>query len=316
MGDIEMFTSLLKDIAPLDPVHDNRHKLDDSEFSRESLAFMIEVPEAGLGGFLYTWVNGKGSAGAAACLFGPAVGETPIFEVCDGILVPDDMDFYDWQVGSLKLKLQQALKTAHVSYTGERTKVDYHFDANHPAYAYSTHSNGCPQWIADDRFEQQGYVKGSVEVDGREIEIDGYGQRDHSWGTRDWGVNQHWKWVHAQAGNDLGVHFWKLYSLGREHLCGYVNRDGCLAQITDVDVDFSCHKGLQPKSLVAKITDSKGRVTKLEAETFGVFPFPVHELITLFEGPLNLSIEGQKGTGWLEMMWPNDLIGYLKDRTL
>jgi len=311
-----MFPGLTTDVTELALEHDNRHKLDGSELSRESLAFMIEIPEKGIGGFLYTWVNGAGLAGAAACLFGPAIGDTPIFEICDGIPVPDDMDFYDWKVGGLTLQLKEALKTAHVSFKGERVNVEYHFEANHAAYAYSSHDNGCPQWIANDRFEQQGYVTGSVEIDGRLTEMDGYGQRDHSWGTRDWGVNQHWKWVHAQAGDDLAVHFWKLYALGRDHLCGFVNKDGHVAQVVDVDVDFSCYEGLSPKSVTARITDTAGRVTSLDAQTYAAFPFPVHELITMFECPLRLTIDGNEGTGWMEMMWPNDLIGHMKDRPI
>jgi len=311
-----MFPELTTDIPALGLEHDNRHKLDNSEFARESLVYMIQIPEEGIGGFLYTWVTGAGKAGAAACLFGTGLGDTPIFEFCDGIAVPDTMDFFNWQVNGLNVQLKEPLKTAYARYKGDRISVEYNFEANHPAYAYSTHKNGCPQWIANDRFEQQGRAHGSVTIDGRTINFDGYGQRDHSWGTRDWGVNQHWKWVHAQAGSDLSVHFWQLYALGKGHLCGFVNKGGHVAQVTDVDVDFSCREGLRPKSLTAKVTDTAGRVTELDAETYGVFPFPVHPLITMFECPLTLRIDGREGGGWIEMMWPNDIVGHMKDRTV
>jgi hypothetical protein len=194
--------------------------------------------------------------------------------------------------------------------------VEYQFAANHQAYAYSTHAEGCPAWMADDRFEQQGTIKGFITLDNQHIPFDGRSLRDHSWGTRDWAVNQHWKWVHVQAGNDLGVHFWKLFALGREHLCGYVHRDGHLAQVISVRENFSCSEGLRPTSVTAEVTDSAGRVTTLSAATYGVFPFHVHELITLFECPMTATIEGKPGNGWMEMMWPNDLIGYMQDRAI
>ena len=65
---------------------------------------MIQVPEKGIGGFLYTWVNGADKAGAAVCLFGSGIGEEPILELCDGIAVRDDMDFFDWKVGELQVQ--------------------------------------------------------------------------------------------------------------------------------------------------------------------------------------------------------------------
>lgn len=304
------------DVSPLDGIHDNRHKLPNSELARESLAFIIQIPEQGVGGFLYTWVNGQGLAGAAVCLFGDKIGAQPIFEVCDKIPVSDTMDFFDWRVGPLKLELLLPLETARVHYCSDELEVFYEFTANHPAYAYSTHNNGCPPWIATDRFEQQGYAKGFVKTPEQTIEYQSFSVRDHSWGTRDWAVNQHWKWVHAQAGDDIGIHFWNLFALGSDHLCGYVHKEGLLAQIVDVKTSFSCDEGLKPRSLEATVLDSAGRTSVLNATTYGRFPFQVHPLITLFECPLNLTIDGISGGGWMEIMWPNALIEVMKDRSI
>jgi hypothetical protein len=309
-------TAITTDIPALALENDNRHQLDKNELARESLAYMIQIPEEGIGGFLYTWVNGTSKAGAAVCLFGPGIGEEPIFEICDGIDVPFDMDFFNWQVGGLKLQLKALLHTASVTYESDTVSVEYHFEGLHPAYAYSTSKDGCPQWIANDRFEQQGNAKGFIKLAHKTVHFDGHAQRDHSWGTRDWGVNQHWKWVHAQAGPDLGVHFWQLFSLGKGTLNGYVYKEGKMAQVVDVDVEFSCKESLKPQALKATVTDSLGRTTELSAANYAEFPFQVHELITLYECPLKLSIDGEQGQGWLEMMWPNDLIGYMKDRTI
>lgn len=303
-------------IPPLAIEHDNRHLLDKTEFARESLAYIIQVPEKNIGGFLYTWVNGEHKAGAAVSLFGSGIGEEPIFEVCDGLPVSPEKDFYDWQVGPLKLTLNEPLKTAHLLYSSDKVTVDYHFKANHAAYAYSSHTNGCPQWMAQDRFEQQGFAQGYITVNDKRVDFKGFGLRDHSWGTRDWGVNQHWKWVHAQAGPDVGLHFWSMFALGKSHLCGFVNRNGNMAQIVDVEIDFSCSEGLRPKKLNAKVLDSSGQSMTLVGETYGSFPFKVHDLITLFECPMNLTIDGVSGSGWVEMAWPNDLINYMQDRTV
>ena len=286
-----MTFSVQTNIPALAVQHDNRHDLQGRELARESLAFMIQIPEEGIGGFLYTWVNSKGLAGAAACLFGSGVGDTPIFEICDGVPVPDSMDFNDWQVEGLTLQLKQPLETVFVGFKGERVEVDYNFEGVHPAYAYSTHTNGCPKWMADDRFEQQGKIHGTLKIDGREIAYSSVGQRDHSWGTREWGVNQHWAWLHGQAGPNTGVHFWKLFAMGKSHLCGFVYKDGKMAQIADVDMDFEHDEiTLAPIWLNATITDTLGRSTDVKTRSYGVFPFPVDPMATMFETPQQMTM--------------------------
>lgn len=310
-----MSFTLHTDIPVLDERHDNRHDLEGRELARESLAYMLQIPDEGIGGFLYTWVSSAGLAGAAACFFGPGVGDTPIFEVCDGIPVAESMDFNDWQVQGLRLQLKQPLKTALVSFKGERVEIDYHFEGVHPAYAYSTHANGCPKWMADDRFEQQGKVHGRLKIDGREISYNTVGQRDHSWGTREWGVNQHWSWLHGQAGDGIGVHFWKLFAMGKSHLCGFVYKDGEMAQVSEVEMDFEYNeRTLAPVWLTAVLTDSLGRTTDVKTQSYGAFPFPVDPMATMFETPQEMTIDGHSGCGWLEMMWPTGLVNYCENK--
>lgn len=310
-----MFSDITTDFPMQNIIDDNRHVLDGSELSRESLAYMIQIPDEYIGGFLYTWVNGAGVAGAAVCLFGPGIGDEPIFEHCDGMAVDADMDFYDWRVKGLHVQLKEALKTVHVSYKSEKVNIEYAFEGLQPAYGYNTHPNGCPQWIANNRFEQQGVAQGELMLEGRKILFDGFAQRDHSWGTREWGVNQHWKWLHAQSGPDLGVHFWELFALGEKTLYGYVLKDGHMAQVTEVITTLNYDNSMQTEALSALVIDSTGRRTEVKAEAYGVFPFEVDPMITLFEAPLNLTIDGHKGGGWLESQWPNDLINYMKKKT-
>ena len=309
-----MFAEIKTDIPALDIVHDNRHQLDGTALSRESLAFLIEIPEENIGGFLYTWVNGAGLAGAAVCLFGEGIGDEPIFEHCDGIAVPADMDFYDWRVNGLSLQIKEALKVLHAQYKSDKLTIDYNFEAVQPAYSYGSHKNGCPQWMATNRFEQQGKLQGTLTFAGRTIEFNGLAQRDHSWGTREWGVNQHWKWLHAQA-EGMGVHFWQLYALGETHICGYVFKDGQMAQVADVKTDFTYNeKNMEPVALKTTVTDDLGRSTDIDAEVYAIYPFHVDPMITLFEAPLKLSIDGNAGGGWLESQWPNDLIKYMTEK--
>jgi hypothetical protein len=296
----------------LDPVHDGRHKLRRDALARESLVWMLQLPEEQVAGFVYTWVSGEGRAGTALALWGPAVGEQPIFEIIDGIAVPDEQGFDDWRVSSLHVRQGEPLVEAAVSFAGERANLDYRFTAMHPAYAYGSHPRGCPSFLADDRFEQSGTVEGHLWLGGREIEFSTTGHRDHSWGTRDWGVAQHWKWLEAQAGPEVAVHAIEVYALGRRELRGYVYRDGELSQITEFDVhDFELDERMHHTALRATLHDELGRATEFAGRTFAMFEFPVSPLATLHEGSMSVEIDGTPGVGHVEMCWPKAYVDYL-----
>ena len=76
------------------------------------------------------------------------------------------------------------------------------------------------------RYEIPCHVRGVVRVDGEELEIDGPGQRDHSWGPRDWwSMDWIWSALHIDDGTRLhGVEL-RLPDLPRMGV-GYVQQAG------------------------------------------------------------------------------------------
>ena len=83
------------ELPTLADAHDGRHQLSRKAPSRESAAFMFALPDEGLGGFLYTWVDNRGLAGSVTCLFGAATDE-PIKERFSDIAVAEGMGFREW----------------------------------------------------------------------------------------------------------------------------------------------------------------------------------------------------------------------------
>lgn len=298
----------------LDPIHDRRHSLGGAALARESLVFMLQLPEHDIAAFVYSWVSGESKAGAALCVYGPGVGKEPIFEIVDGIPVPPTQGFDDWRVGNLHVAHGAPLQVADVSYRGDKASLKYHFEASHPAYNYGSHVDGCPEWVANDRFEQAGRVTGVLTLGGREIPFDTMGHRDHSWGTRDWGIAQHWKWLEAQTGPDTAVHFWDMEALGRNLLRGYVQRDGRMAEVTAVDVTYQHDELLNHTAIQAVVTDELGRVTRVRGTTFALFEFKVSPLATLNEGSMTVEIDGVKGIGHVEMSWPRAYLEHIAQK--
>jgi hypothetical protein len=300
----------------IDGVHDGRHQLRADALARESLVFMLQIPEHDVACFVYSWVNGLGKAGAAFVVYGPAVGDA-IVDKCDGIDVAASVGFDDWRVGNVSVRAGRPFETIRVEVGGSgRATLEYNFEAVHAPYAYGGHADGCPGWVADDRIEQSGKVRGVLTIDGKAIPFDTMGHRDHSWGTRDWSFSQHWKWLEAQSGPDNIVHFWEVQAVGRTLLRGYVLRDGRFAEVDDVKIHFENDDQLNHTSVYADVLDELGRWTRVEGRTFALYPFQVNPDALLAEGSMSVTIDGKPGVGHVEMLWPTDYLQHVRKSDL
>lgn len=300
-------------IPVLDPIHDGRHQLRDLPLERESIPYVISLPEHGIATFVYTWVTKDNVAGCAFLAYGPGIGPQPIMEMVGGVDVGTQKNFDDWQVGPLHLQQDLKLSRAKLTARGKRVELDASFEAAHPAYAYGFHRDGCPDWAATNRLEQAGRIQGTLKIDGKAYAIDTTCARDHSWGTRNWDTPQHWKWLHAQAGPDTCVHFWKIEARGRTELRGYVFRDGVMAEMDAVDVDWQNDAQYRHTHIDATLRDSAGRSTRVRGEYFAHFPMPPVPTCTLMEGAMRCEIDGKPGVGWTEVMWPTAYLEFLRN---
>lgn len=307
------FEDITSDIAPLKPEDDGRHPLRDEPLCRESLVFTIQIPEEKIAGWVYPRVGSDGKAAGIIAAFGEGVPGGSIYEVYGDLPVADTMNFTEWDAGGVKLRLTDPLRFAEVKYTSDRLSYDFTFDAIHPAYGFHSHPDGCPSFFADNRFEQSGKVKGTLTIDGRVIPFDGVGQRDHSWGTRNWNVNYHYKWFHASA-PEAAVHFFKMEYLGRHLTRGYVFKDGHMSQLKEVDVlDFTLNEDMVHTDIEVDMHDIAGRTTRVTGKYLAYQPLPVTDFdVTLNEVPMTTSIDGHKGTGWCEFQWDNRYLGHMK----
>lgn len=306
------FSEIQSAVPELDPVHDGRHDLADNPYARESIPYVIVLADEGIVANSYTWVDREGQAGGIFFLFGPGLKNGPVVELFEPVKVPADQNFDDWKVGGLNFRQDLALRHADVSVQGEKASIEFHFEAIHPAYAYGFHPKGCPAYIADNRTEQAGRVKGVLKVEGREIQFDTTGVRDHSWGTRDWKIPQHWKWMHAQAGPDVAVHVFQIQALGGVETRGYVFRDRLFAEVRSAEFQYTTTDDFYHSSIVCTIQDSAHRTTVLEGKCFGHHAFLPNPETTLNQGAMNCSIEGIAGSGYIEFLWPTGYLEHLR----
>jgi phosphohistidine swiveling domain-containing protein len=86
--------------------------------------------------------------------------------------------------------------------------------------------------------EQSGRWIGRLTVDGRTVDIDGTGSRDHSWGRRRWEAADHWRLFTLRLGPDLAVHALSVSVEGRLVEGGFLWRDGKAERVTRVEYAF------------------------------------------------------------------------------
>ena len=162
-------------------------------------------------------------------------------------------------------------------------------------------TDGIPYaWRASTRYEIPCRVSGTVTLAGETIRLQGPGQRDHSWGSRDWwAVDWMWSALHL----DDGTH---THAVGLPEMpgygVGYVQREGELQEIETVRAE----QELGPDGLIA----AAGIASAPPALDLHVQPLAFGPLrLEAPDGRLSLfpramcsvrAADGRTGLGWVE----------------
>lgn len=157
-------------------------------------------------------------------------------------------------------------------------------------------------YVATTRYEIPCTVHGTVDVGREHIELDGYGQRDHSWGVRDW-WQFGWVWTAGRLDDTTRFHGSDIRIPQLDVGFGYVQRDGGI----DVTNSVTAHEALGAEGL-----PDSGDVTigdlQLDIEPVSFAPaLLVHEgrvsrfprALCRFTAP-----DGRTGLGWTEWNQP------------
>ncbi len=80
--------------------------------------------------------------------------------------------------------------------------------------------------FARGHFEQLGRATGLIEIDGRRYEIDGFGQRDHSWGPRYWQNAPQYQWQIMTFGDDFGLMGLRMETEDGDRVRGFIWEKG------------------------------------------------------------------------------------------
>ena len=207
---------------------------------------------------------------------------------------------------SLKYVMEEPLRRWRLTLTG-RSSMDLTWESISPAFDYGESEHALAPNVAGRHFEQVGRVTGWTRFKGRELEINGLGQRDKSWGVRDWKNIEGWNWISVQLGEDLAFNIWELWYQGRRHINGFVFRDGSTYAVDEVEIEYDwARREHVPRAVRIVITDVSGNTITVHGAALGQFPLvkeglwiqETHAQFTTEQGS-----ESRNGIGVIEHAW-------------
>ena len=214
----------------------------------------------------------------------------------------------------LKFLMQEPLKTWRILLTGKHF-IDLEWKAFTPAFDYSETVGHGPPEIAGSHFEQSGTVRGVTRLKGVEREVSGLGQRDKSWGVRDWAHAEGWDWITVQFGEDFSFNAWVAPYKGSRYVGGFVYRDGKNRALAEVETEYRWGTRIhQPANVQLRLKDVDGMDYQVQGTCNGHFPLAKSGM-WLYESYTSFTTEwkGKKreGIGVIEHAFQVGRLGYL-----
>lgn len=133
--------------------------------------------------------------------------------------------------GCLSYELISPLDLWRISFSDQDLGVELIWKARFSAYSFGKGSG--TSWA--EHFEQSGIVSGVVRLpDGKKVIVNGFGQRDKSWGSRQWHIDN-WFALHAQF-EDMSIGLRRDIVGGKAYVSGAVLSEGPPDPISSVEV--------------------------------------------------------------------------------
>lgn len=152
---------------------------------------------------------------------------------------------------------------------GVKVKFDFEFESLNEIFDYKRCVSGfkekISQSVASGHLEQFGRVTGKLSVGRKKYDILGLGERDHSWGVRDWNAPKMWIWLTCQFSEKLALNVTKLRVSEGEVDAGFIHIDGENRPITSADISTEYDMDGSPESFNVEILDDNGKAYRLSA---------------------------------------------------
>ncbi|HPC27174.1 MAG TPA: hypothetical protein PKX17_00450 [Candidatus Methanomethylicus sp.] len=163
------------------------------------------------------------------------------------------------------------------------------------------------QSVASEHLEQFGKVTGALSIGGSEYLVKGMGERDHSWGVRDWNAPKMWVWLTCQFSEEYALNVTKLVVPEGEVDAGFIHLKGRNVPLVKAEIQTEFAEVGPPKSLRMVLTDKEGVSHKVTAVAVrqAALPFQSDDgrrLSVLYEPLARYEYNGMVGYGVAEYL--------------
>jgi hypothetical protein len=215
----------------------------------------------------------------------------------------------------LELAWDEPLRRLRVTASGNATAYQAPADvfgraAGKPASVeveLTWHTDGTPfRWRSQTRYEIPCRVTGQITVDGERTDVAWAGQRDHSWGARDWwAIDWNWMAVHLEDGTRWHSAAVPAYPPAGT---GYFQSDGAVTEIAAV----SATSDFTPEGLFGTTTvriEPGGHTLSLSPVAFAPVRMDAEDGRVSFFPRATCRVatsDGRRGIGWVEWNLPRN----------
>lgn len=171
----------------------------------------------------------------------------------------------------------------------------------------SGHKEEISKSVASEHLEQFGRVTGTLKVGDKKFTIDALGERDHSWGVREWTAPKMWIWLTCQFSESEALNVTKLAVEQGEVDAGFIHLHDKSIPLDAVRIDTTFTPEGGPRSFRMNLTDRDGKIHEVEAEIIkqAMLPFEGPDkksLAIMYETLARYRMDGKVGYGIAEYL--------------
>ncbi len=177
------------------------------------------------------------------------------------------------RAAGLSLTMEEPLRRWRLELTTARRSMRLCFEAETPPFDFRE-AGALAANMAGEHFEQAGRVTGFLDLGAERLELEALGQRDKSWGVRDWGRLDGWTWVTAHCEDGFGFNATESFEGARRFTSGFVHEGGVTSGLREVGMSFtwSPRRARLPETTRLSLVDGRGVSHEVVATTLGSFP--------------------------------------------
>ncbi|MBW2230633.1 MAG: hypothetical protein JRH17_09615 [Deltaproteobacteria bacterium] len=210
--------------------------------------------------------------------------------------------------GDFRVTMEEPLSRWRLQIEGDRG-MDVVFQAQTPPFDYHGDGGKLASTMTGAHFEQAGRVTGWTAFGAGRQQIDARGQRDKSWGVRDWDRLEGWNWIAGQFGPHLAFNVMQTIEAGNPLDNGFIFRDGENRAIDRCTIDYTWadHEHRMAEARI-ELGEAGGPTHEIRAESLGSFPILrgdvwIEETHAAYTCSLAGCAEVQLGQGVVEHVW-------------